>query len=82
MAGETEMNATFESIRRILESSKGECDVVIELVLDESLVRIRAHPSIKVEGSASLEAALQNLGCQINWGGFELAPRAAAVGSI
>ena len=77
----TDPDATFKSIRKALENSKGDCDVFIEIVLDESLVRVRAHPSLKVEGSSDLETALQKLGCQIKWGGFDVTPRAAAAGT-
>ena len=78
----TDPDATFKSIRKALENSKGDCDVFIEIVLDESLVRVRAHPSLKVEGSSDLETALQKLGCQIKWGGFDVTPRAAAAGTV
>ena len=69
----------FDDILRVLESVKGECDVFLEIVCDDSIVRIRAHPSLRVQGSSELEAALQKLGCEVTWGGLETRVRVAAV---
>jgi DNA polymerase-3 subunit alpha len=67
-----------EAVRNLLEQSKGDCDVFVEVVTEGMLVRVRAHPSLKVQGSAEIESALRNLGCEVKWEGFA-APRQAAV---
>ncbi|HSQ22933.1 MAG TPA: DNA polymerase III subunit alpha [Pyrinomonadaceae bacterium] len=62
--------AQYEQVKKLLEQSPGDCDVFIDMVLNEMTVRIRAHPSLKVQGSAEIEQALRNLGCEVIWGGF------------
>src|ERR1051326_1655624 len=66
-----------ESIKNLLETAKGDCDVFVELISEGTVVRLRAHPSLKVQGSAEIETALRNLGCDVRWEGF--AQRAVAV---
>jgi DNA polymerase-3 subunit alpha len=66
-----------EAVKTLIEQSKGDCDVFVEVVSEGMLVRIRAHPSLKVAGSAEIEAALRNLGCQVKWEGFAPSTRAA-----
>jgi DNA polymerase-3 subunit alpha len=66
-----------DAIRNLLEQSKGECDVFLEVLSEGVLVRMRAHPSLKVRGSASMEAALNDLGCGVRWEGYASAIRAA-----
>jgi DNA polymerase-3 subunit alpha len=68
----------FDEILKVLESAKGECEVFLEIVCDNSIVRVRTHPSLKVQGSSELEAALQKLGCEVTWGGLKARGRAAA----
>jgi DNA polymerase III subunit alpha len=70
-----------EEVKKLLEQSPGDCDVFIEIILNDMTVRLRAHPSLKVQGSAEIETALRNLGCQVMWGGF-VARAAAASASI
>ena len=65
----------------LLEQSKGECDVLVDLPIEGSLVRVRAHHSMKVKGSSEIEAALRELGCEVTWAGHSPAKRAAASGS-
>lgn len=67
-----------ESVKAVLESSRGECDVFLEVLSNGSRVRMRAHPSLKVQGSAQLETALRELGCDIQWEGYSSSVRAAA----
>jgi DNA polymerase III subunit alpha len=69
-----------ESVKNLLEETKGECDVFVELMSDGSLVRMRAHPSLKVQGGTEIEAGLRKLGCEVRWEGFA-SVRAAAGGS-
>ena len=68
--------AQCEEVKKILERTPGDCEVFIETKTNDSTVRIRAHPSLKVQGSVELEAALRNLGCEVIWDGFS-ATRAA-----
>jgi len=56
-----------ENISAVLERSKGDCEVFVEMTLEGGLVLIRAHPSLKVQGSVELEQALRDLGCEITW---------------
>jgi DNA polymerase III alpha subunit len=74
----TDSTELCEAVRNLLEQSKGDCDVFVEVVTEGMLVRVRAHPSLKVQGSAEIESALRNLGCEVKWEGFA-APRQAAV---
>jgi hypothetical protein len=48
------------------------------MILEGMTVRIRVHPSLKVQGSAEIEHALRDLGCEVVWGGF---PERAAAAS-
>jgi DNA polymerase-3 subunit alpha len=70
-----------EAVRSLLEQSKGDCDVFVEVVSEGMLVRVRAHPSLKVQGSAEIESALRNLGCEVRWEGFASRQAAAAQGA-
>jgi DNA polymerase-3 subunit alpha len=67
-----------EGVKKLLEQSKGDCDVFVEVVAGGMLVRVRTHPSLKVQGSAEIESALRNLGCEVRWEGFAAAKQAAA----
>jgi len=72
-----------EAVKSLLEQSKGDCDVFIEVLSDGMLVRVRAHPSLKVQGSAEIESALRNLGCAVRWEGYATPRQAAAArGSV
>jgi DNA polymerase-3 subunit alpha len=73
--------ARFDEVKKLLETSPGDCDVFIELKLDNMTVRVRAHPSLKIEGSAKIETNLRNLGCQVMWEGLGSPVRAAAAAS-
>jgi len=68
----------FGRVKELLESAPGDCDVFIDLKVENMLVRVRAHPSLKIEGSAAIETNLRNLGCEVIWEGLASAPRAAA----
>jgi|SRR5438128_1967139 len=70
------------AVRDLLEQSQGDSEVFIELVTDELLVRLRAHPSLRVKGSAALDAALRQLGCEVRWEGHAYATRAASVTAL
>jgi DNA polymerase-3 subunit alpha len=56
-----------DSLWRALEKHKGDCEVLLEVVLDGVLVRARANGSMRVEGSLNLETALRELGCGVEW---------------
>ncbi len=58
---------TFEKLWRILESHKGDCEVLLELDVEGVLVRTRAHSAIRVEGSLTLQTTLADLGCGVEW---------------
>src|SRR5262249_9640955 len=65
-----------EEVKKVLEQAPGDCEVFIDMTVSDMTVRIRAHPSLKVQGSVEIEKALRSLGCEVIWGGF--AARAAA----
>jgi DNA polymerase-3 subunit alpha len=70
--------AQCEEIKKLLEGSPGDCDVFIDMRLDAMTVRIRAHPSLKVQGSVEIEQALKNLGCEVIWSGLPVRAVAAS----
>jgi len=74
----SELPQVCESVKAVLETARGECDVYLEVTVNGSRIRLRAHPSLKVQGSAQLEAALRNLGCEVDWQGFSSRARAIA----
>jgi DNA polymerase III subunit alpha len=56
----------FDSILNILSAHPGDCDVAIEaFVEDQTLVRIKTNPALRVKRSAELDQALTQLGCQL-----------------
>jgi DNA polymerase-3 subunit alpha len=73
--------ARCDEVKKLLETSPGDCDVFIEVKLDNMTVRVRAHPSLKIEGSVKIETNLRNLGCGVIWEGFGSPVRAAAAAS-
>lgn len=78
---ETELPKVCAAVKQVLETSPGECEVFIEIRSNGAMVRMRAHPSLKVQGSTELEAALRNLGCDVNWDGYASPVRAAVAGA-
>jgi DNA polymerase-3 subunit alpha len=74
----TESAQLCEAVKNLLEQSKGDCDVFIEVLADGMLVRVRAHPSLKVQGSREIESAVRSLGCEVRWEGFAVVKQAVA----
>ncbi len=74
----TELLKICESVKAILESARGDCEVYVEVICDDKRVRMRAHPSLRVQGSVQLESALRELGCEVRWDGYTSSMRAAA----
>lgn len=63
-----EPKSLLESVFRILDKHRGNCEVVIEMMLEGNmLVRTRAHRALRVQGSLELETTLQNSGCRVEW---------------
>jgi len=77
----TDSGPLCDVVKNLLEQSKGDCDVFVEVVAEGMLVRVRAHPSLKVQGSAEIESALRNLGCEVRWECFAASKQAAAARS-
>jgi DNA polymerase-3 subunit alpha len=73
----SDVAALCAEVTAALNQSTGDCEVFVEMAAGTGLVRIRAHPSLKVQGSVQLEQALRNLGCEIRWQGHARA-RAAS----
>jgi hypothetical protein len=61
--------ALCEEVTKALNQSTGDCEVFVEMNVGGGLIRIHAHPSLKVQGSVQLEQALRNLGCDLRWQG-------------
>jgi DNA polymerase-3 subunit alpha len=72
----------YRAVKELLEQSKGEADVFLELARQEFTVRLRAHPSLKAKGSAALDTALRKLGCDVRWEGHVSTARAASASAI
>ena len=70
------------SVRTLLEQSKGDCDVFVEVISEGMLIRMRAHPTLKVQGSVEMESVLRDLGCDVRWDGFASYTRAAAASNV
>src|SRR2546421_11684728 len=68
----------FEAVKKLLEQSPGECEVFVEVPAENMTVRVRTHPSLKIQGSVEIESALRALGCEVIWRGFGAPARAAA----
>jgi DNA polymerase III subunit alpha len=81
LPSDTDLPKICEEVKQVLEASRGECEVYVEVISNGALVRMRAHPSLKVQGSSQLEAALRNLGCEVNWDGYSSPARVAVVGA-
>jgi DNA polymerase-3 subunit alpha len=77
----SELSRVCDSVKAVLEGSRGECDVFIEFLSADARVRLRAHPSLRVQGSNQLESALRALGCEVHWEGYSSPARAAAAGN-
>jgi DNA polymerase-3 subunit alpha len=73
-----ELPKVCESVKAILEGARGECEVYVEVICADKRVRMRAHPSLKIQGSVQLESALRELGCEVRWDGYTSSARAAA----
>jgi DNA polymerase-3 subunit alpha len=69
---------TWEQMKQILEASPGECEVFVEVPVANATVRVRAHPSLRIQGSTAIENDLRKLGCEITWEAFSSTSRAAA----
>jgi hypothetical protein len=81
LANETDLPKMCDSIKHLLETSPGDCDVFVEVLSNGAIVRMRAHPSLKVQGSSQLEASLRELGCDVHWDGYSSTPRTAVAGA-
>jgi DNA polymerase-3 subunit alpha len=55
----------FDSILHLLNTHPGTCDLAVELVVENALVRIKPNSQLRVERSGQLDAALKQLGCAV-----------------
>ncbi len=56
----------FDSVLHLLNTYPGNCDVVLELVINgDTLVRAKTNSAIRVDRNARLNAALEEVGCAI-----------------
>jgi DNA polymerase III subunit alpha len=57
----------FDSVLHLLNTHPGNCDVVLELVINgDILVRAKTNSAIRVDRNARLNAALEEVGCAIS----------------
>nr|AFK79134.1 DNA polymerase III alpha subunit [uncultured bacterium F39-01] len=58
----------FDSILTVLSAHPGDCDVTLEAVVeDQTLVRVRANPALRVKRGDALESELKKLGCTVTF---------------
>jgi DNA polymerase-3 subunit alpha len=72
----------LEAVKKLLEQSPGDCEVFVEVPAENMTVRVRTHPSLKIQGSVEIESALRALGCEVIWQGFGAPARAAAATTV
>jgi DNA polymerase-3 subunit alpha len=57
----------LRGILEVLFSRRGNCDVLLNLVLDEGIVIKVRPPDLRVARSTELETELRRRGCEVNW---------------
>jgi DNA polymerase III subunit alpha len=68
MKGTSDAEKLLEPLLKELGRHKGDCEVMVEILLEDGVVvTARPHSSIRVAGSRSLEAAVQQFGCEVEW---------------
>jgi DNA polymerase III subunit alpha len=55
----------FDSILHLLNTHPGTCDLAVELMVENALVRIKPNSQLRVERSSQLDTALKQLGCAV-----------------
>src|SRR4029453_7321531 len=55
----------FDSILHLLNTHPGTCDLAVELLVENALVRIKPNSQLRVERSTELDLALKQLGCAV-----------------
>jgi DNA polymerase-3 subunit alpha len=60
-------DAKLDGIWQVLQASKGECEVLFEMLLDGVLVRTKSHSTLRVAGGLQLETKLRESGCYVDW---------------
>ena len=57
----------FNAILDILSAHPGDCDVAIETIIEnQTLVRVKTNPALRVKRSNELDGALAQLGCKLS----------------
>jgi DNA polymerase-3 subunit alpha len=59
--------AVLEDLFSILSQSKGNCEVYLNLVLDQKISLKLLSMPIRTQGSSKIEKDLRQRGCQVNW---------------
>jgi DNA polymerase-3 subunit alpha len=57
----------LRGLLEVLFSRRGNCDVLLNLVLDEGIVIKVRPPDLRVARSTELESELRRRGCEVNW---------------
>ena len=57
----------LDEIWQVLQSNKGECEVLFEMLVNGILVRTRSHSTLRVAGGLQLETRLRESGCFVDW---------------
>ncbi|MFN2453902.1 MAG: DNA polymerase III subunit alpha [Pyrinomonadaceae bacterium] len=61
-------DAGVEKLFRILDEHRGECDVYLDLTLENGIVvRARPHGALRIKGSTEIESVLHKHGCHVEW---------------
>jgi len=56
-----------DSILSLLNAHPGDCEVAMEALIDDTVVRIKPSDALRIKRSAELEKALKELGCTISF---------------
>ncbi|HSB27712.1 MAG TPA: DNA polymerase III subunit alpha, partial [Pyrinomonadaceae bacterium] len=63
---DNDFSALLDSILSVLSANPGECDVALEAQIDDqTLVRIKANPALRIKRSPALEESLKKIGCSL-----------------
>jgi hypothetical protein len=62
----SENNEIYDSILEVLHKYPGSDDVILQMTIEnQTVVRVRTNPALRVEHSAALVSDLKQLGCAV-----------------
>jgi DNA polymerase-3 subunit alpha len=66
MPANADFSTLFDSILNLLSLYPGDCDVAVEAQIDDqTVVRIKANPALRIKRSTDLNDSLSQLGCRV-----------------